>query len=227
MEMEDGLLPPNVVIVGAWRSGTTLMFFLFQNGFRNVVTNNRESYALETLLPARYKWRVSKKPNDAHSIDRIYAAIDPYFIWMLRDPRDCIVSWKSPINDYHLNFEEWKRNNDCIEKGKSSKIIKVVYEDLVTRPEEVQNYMMDCIPGLEKRNTFSVCHKYFDPSSEIIWQLNGIRPPDETSIGKWREDRRRIEEQLTRYPEMHEYLIKYGYEKDASWQKELKTVSWR
>jgi hypothetical protein len=223
--MEEQLLPPNIVIIGAWRTGTTLMFFLFEHGFADVVTNQTESHAMETLLPARYKWRVSKKPNDAHDIDNISRRFNPYFIWMLRDPRDSIVSWKPRIDNYHLNFEEWKRNNDYIEKhtaaNPSHNVIKVVYEDLVHRPDDIQRYLMEKIPGLEKKRDFSQCHRHFDPDNEIIHQLNGIRPFDKTAIGKWTADKPRIREQLAAYPDLQDYLVKYGYETGERWQETL------
>jgi hypothetical protein len=214
-------LPPNIVIIGAWRTGTTLMFFLFEHGFKDVITNQVESYAMETQLPAQYKWRVSKKPNDAHSIDKIYSLFNPYFIWMLRDPRDCIVSWKPRIDNYHLNFEEWKRNNDFIEKSISPRIIKIVYEHFIHHPDETQDYLIQQIEGLEKKRDFSGCYKQFDPGNEIIHQLSGIRPFDVTTIGKWRNDKPRIREQLEKYPDMQDYLEKYGYETDDTWQREL------
>ncbi|NIM10838.1 MAG: hypothetical protein GTO45_02510 [Candidatus Aminicenantes bacterium] len=223
--MEGKLSPPNITIIGAWRTGTTLMFFLFEHGFKDVITNQVESYALETKLPTRYKWRVSKKPNDAHIIDKISALFNPYFIWMLRDPRDCIVSWKARISNYHLNFEEWKRNNDYIENhiagNPSHRVIKIVYEELIHRPDEIQEYLMEKISGLEKKRDFTGCYLHFDPGNEIIHQLGGIRPFDKRAIGKWKLDRQRIRGQLEKYPDLQDYLVRYGYETDESWQKEL------
>ena len=66
-------------------------------------------------------------------------------------------------------------------------------------------------------------YKKFDPNSEIAWQLSGIRPMDKTAIGKWRQNKERIRDQLDRYPELQQYLIKYGYEKDNMWQQEIET----
>jgi hypothetical protein len=223
--MNKKLLPPNVVIIGAWRTGTTLMFFLFEHGFKDVVTNQVESYALKTLLPAQHRWRVSKKPNDAHIIDKISALFNPYFVWMIRDPRDCIVSWKSRISSYHLNFEEWKRNNDYIEnhidKNPSHQVVKVVYEEFIHHPNQTQDYLAQTIAGLEKKRDFTQCHNYFDPDNEIIHQLSGIRPFDKTAVGKWKMDKQRIRAQLEKYPDLQDYLVKYGYETDETWQKEL------
>ena len=213
-------LPPNVVIIGSWRCGTTLMFFLFSTGFKDVESSYEESHALDTLLPPG-KWRVSKKPNDAHVMASITNKIDPYFIALARDPRDAICSWKKQKNDYHLNFEEWKRNQDFIELHKGPKVIRMRYEDLVKDPDGVQLQICSKIPGLEIRRRFSVCHKDFPKDSRILWQLDGVRPMDSSRIGIWQNHKPRIREQLELYPEMQSALEHYGYELDSLWKVDL------
>ena len=218
--MNTKSLPPNIVIIGSWRCGTTLMFFTFAAGFKNVEASYEESHALETSLPSE-KWRISKKPNDAHCMADIIDEIDPYFIAMLRDPRDAIRSWKAQINDYHLNFKEWNRNQDLIEQCIGPKVLRIRYEDLVRDPNGVQRWIRERIPGLEIKRKFSDCHTAFPSNSDILWQLDGVRPIEPSRIGVWRKDKARIRQQLEQYPEMQSVLEFYGYESDTSWQRAL------
>jgi hypothetical protein len=218
--MRPQLLPPNVVIIGSWRCGTTLMFFSFSTGFKDVESSYEESYALETWLPPG-KWRVSKKPNDAHIMTDIIDKIDPYFIALIRDPRDAIRSWKAQKNDYHLDFKEWQRNQDCIEQHMGPKVIRIRYEDLVKDPNGVQLQMCARIPGLEIKRKFSECHTAFPQDSSILWQLDGVRPMEPSRIGIWQNQKSRIREQLEQHPEMQSELERYGYEHDSSWQELL------
>ena len=228
--MEDKL-PPNIVITGCFRSGTTLLYLLFPHAFEDVIVSGEESDALETLLPARYKWRVSKRPNDIHRVRVIHEKLDPYFIYTIRDPRDCIVSWKDAKNDYHLSYNEWQRNLLFAESSKSPKMIFVKFENLILHPNEAQTYLMTRIDGLKKRFDLSECYKYADPNSPVAHQLthdsgstrNGrtIRRMDPSVIGSWVYDKERIREQLAKFPELQAALEKYGYEEDDSWQKLL------
>lgn len=229
------LLPPNIVIIGSWRSGTTLLFELFQHAFKDVTQNEAESDALDTLLPSGYKWRVSKRPNDAHHIRAIIEKIDPYFIYMLRDPRDCITSWRDSHKSYYMSFNEWMRNLLFAESGKSSKIFFQKFENLVLHPGQVQNDLCKKIVGLEKKYSLKECYTFINENSPIAFQLShysnesgtgeAIRAMDPTVIGSWKQHKRRIVEQLTDFPELQAALEKYGYEKDASWQNQLKDLS--
>ncbi|MFH1742892.1 MAG: hypothetical protein ABIH23_28135 [bacterium] len=225
-------LPPNIVISGAFRSGTTFLFLAFPHAFADVVTNGRESKVLETELPAKYKWRVSKSPNDIHQVRIIHERLDPFIIYMLRDPRDSIVSWKKSKNDYHLSYNEWQRNLLFAESSKSQKMIFVRFEDMIQSPDRTQEYLMARIEGLEKKHALSECHRYMDEDSPIAQQLSHdsgpertgekARPMDSSVIGTWIHDKERIRDQLARFPELQATLEKYGYEQDDEWQKLLR-----
>jgi len=228
--MEDKL-PPNILITGSFRSGTTLLYLLFPHAFENVIISGEESDAFETLLPAKHRWRVSKRPNDIHRVRVIHKKLNPYFIYMIRDPRDCIISWKAVKDDYHLSYNEWQRNLLFAESSKSPKMIFIKFEDLILHPNETQTYLMTRIVGLEKRFDLSESSKYADPNSPVAHQLtndsgptiNGrtIRPMDPAAIRSWVYDKERIREQLAKFPEIQAALEKYGYEKDDTWQKLL------
>ncbi len=224
-------LPPNIVITGAFRSGTTLLLLLFPYAFRDVITHEGEITALNVQLPSVYKWRVSKLPNDIHHVRILHEKLDPYIVYMLRDPRDSIVSWKEIKNDYHLSYDEWQRNLIFAESAKSPKLIILRFEDLISRPEQIENTIVERIQGIEKKCNFAECYKYMDSKSPYLHQLThdsgpnrsreNIRPMDQSVIGSWRYDKVRIWQQLKKFPEMQATLEKYGYEKDDSWQRLL------
>lgn len=227
----DNTLPPNIVITGSFRSGTTLLMLLFPHAFRDVTIHNGEVSALQIQLSASYKWRVSKLPNDIHNVRVLYKRFDPYIIYMVRDPRDCIVSWKEKKNDYHLFYDEWQRNMLFAESSKSSKLIFIKFEKLILQPEEVETYLLERIEGLEKQRDLAKSYKYMDRKNPFVHQLthdsgpnrsgDTIRPLAPSVIGSWKHDKPRIRNQLAKFPEMQAALEKYGYEEDDSWQKLL------
>ena len=226
------MLPPNIIITGSFRSGTTLLYLMFPLAFEDVAISGDESDAMDTLLPAGRKWRVSKRPNDIHRVRILTEKLNPYFIYLIRDPRDCIVSWKDLKNDYHLSFNEWLRNLLFAESARSTRLIFIKYEDMILTPSKVQDCLTDRIAGLEKSRDLADCSQLIDPASPITHQLTHdsapnktketIRPLDKSGIGGWVHDKERIHGQLAAFPEMQAVLEKYGYEADDTWQALLK-----
>jgi hypothetical protein len=227
----DNTSYPNIIITGSFRSGTTLLYLLFPHAFKDVIINGKESDALATQLPPVYKWRVSKRPNDIHRVRRICELLDPHIIYMIRDPRDCIVSWEKSKNSYHVSFNEWQRNILFAESCKSPRLIFLRFEDLVLQPTQAQALLMERIEGLEKQRDLAECYQEIDPNSPIVHQLSHdsgpeasgetIRPLDPSVIGCWRYNKVRVREQLERFPELEAALEKYDYEKDDGWQEQL------
>lgn len=225
------LAPPNLVITGAWRSGTTLLFLAFPHAYADVVTLPAESDALDTLLPADVRWRVSKRPNDIHRAASIRRAFDPWFIFLLRDPRDCIVSWRAERNEYWLSFADWLRNWLLARATPDDRLVFVRYEELVADPDAVQRELSLRIDGLVPARRLSECTSLMDSGSPIVHQLarnSGpdllrprVRPFDQTGVGTWWNDRARIRQQLDVYPELQAVLELSGYEEDDSWQAAL------
>jgi len=226
--------PPNIIITGAFRSGTTLLYLMFPHAFKDVAISGDETDALDTFLPADRKWRVSKRPNDIHRVRILTERLDPYFIYLIRDPRDCVVSWKAVKNDYHLSFNEWLRNLLFAESARTEKLLFLRYEDMVLKPSETQVRLVAGIPGLEKAEDLAECSRLIDANSPIAHQLTHdsgperdgqtVRPLDRSPIGAWRHDKRRVRDQLSAFPEMQAALEKYGYEADDAWQADLDEV---
>ena len=74
--------------------------------------------------------------------------------------------------------------------------------------------------GLEMRGKFEDFYKFAIPE-KLTHQLNGIRPIDHSRIDSWKKHPERVRQQFTECPALHDLVIKYGYEKDTSWLKNL------
>lgn len=220
---------PNVVVTGAWRSGTTLLFMLMPQAFHEVSALETESDALDTELP-QASWRISKRPNDIHRHAEIHNQMGAHLVYLQRDPRDCIVSWRPERSDYWLSFPEWARNwLFSMAADRHERFHRIRYEDLVTQPDAVQNRLATAT-GMTIRTKFTEAIGTLDPSSPIAHQLRRnsgprqgptVRPFDTSGVGTWRNDRVRIREQLERHPEMQAALELAGYEQDDAWQEGL------
>lgn len=225
-DVVDTLSPPNIVITGSWRSGTTLLYLYFPVAFHDVTISGLESPALTTQLPVSFEWRVSKSPNDIHHVREIHETFDPWIIYMLRDPRDCIVSWRPRAGDYHLAFNEWLRNLLFAKSYKGDWLLLVRFEQLVTEPEVVQARLAQDI-GLRPSVPFAECHDHILPNQMHHQLARGgtgptIRPLDPSVIGSWRREKGRIRQQLEQFPELQAVLEWLGYEEDDAWQDDLK-----
>ena len=68
---------------------------------------------------------------------------------------------------------------------------------------------------------FSDFHKGLNQKHQDIKALGGIRPIDPNNLRKYLQpqNKGRIKLQLQNYPELSEFLIKYGYEIDNNWEK--------
>lgn len=97
------LLPQRIVICGCPRSGTTLMNELLRS-FSDIQVLNRETYALQMpYLLINKKYVVTKHPLDYKNFSDITKTFrNPIIIYMLRDPRDVIISKHYKNKDLYL-----------------------------------------------------------------------------------------------------------------------------
>jgi hypothetical protein len=100
-------------------------------------------------------------------------------------------------------------------------VLTVRYEDLVADPDDVQRRLTDFV-GWEVRLPFSRFHAHASAEFKFSFALNGLRPPDPSRIEAWRrpEHRDRIRSVLRTLPELPDYLVEMGYERDAEWAGE-------
>lgn len=203
------------------RTGTTLMTEMMIACFDIDLFNEHENTVLKKPRHTA-KVYLTKNPAELRKANiMLHVMSDLYVIFMLRDPRDAIVSKHNNDPDrYWGNLRFWKRfvNMNCIARlQKHPRFIMVRYEDLVTEPDCVQCILMERMPFLAKTADFSEYHKISCPSEKSVTALNGVRAPSTESIGKWKQHLPRVAGQLARHGPITEELITFGYEKDDKW----------
>lgn len=214
-----------VVICGFPRSGSTL----FYNALRSTVTNYRffdkEQQALQ--IPKKYNF-VSKRPKDCYNVKEIKEKFNPYFIFMVRDPRDVITSVHAHSEgQYKVGAEYSLKTGKKGVCGKTEGMLSywkalknmpeytifIYYEELVTDPDKVQNDLKKIFKYNGKFTDFHT--KQIPP--RLAHPLNGVRPISDSNIGRWVNHQKRVKDQFTKYPSMFKMLIELGYEKDTEW----------
>ncbi len=141
-------------------------------------------------------------------------------IVLIRDPRDMLTSRHSITgpNQYFVELNLWTRYcsvmRECLH---SSDILLLRYEDLVADTLEMQA-CIEAFTGETGRRPFVDFH--LDPWTQFDkTALNGLRPVDGHSLGRWQrpEHRPRIEELLRHDPHFAGTLVELGYESSTDW----------
>ena len=214
-------------IVGSGpRTGTTLIAEMMIACFEIDLHTEHED-SIYTWPPCRGNIFLTKKPRDILVIEPILRIMrNLCVIYMVRDPRDMIVSkHKRDPERYWANLQFWKTYTAYGRRLQSHpRFISVRYEDLVTQPGQIQDYLMKRMPFLIKKASFNSYHKIAQPSKDSMVALGGLRPASLSSIGNWRKHLPRVAGQLQLHGSISEDLIAYGYEQDAAWEKELEGI---
>ena len=211
------------------RSGTTLMAELMVSSFLIDLYSPHErrihKWPPSSAISANIF--LTKKPRDILVVEPLIKIMpNLYVIYLVRDPRDSVVSihGKDP-NRYWTNLGFWKIYFPYAQKLKAHpRFIVVRYEDLVTNPDQIQNYLMERMPFLIKKASFSEYHLWANPSRDSMLALKGVRPLETGSIGNWRKHLPRLAGQIKIHGSISQDLIHYGYEQDNSWEKELEGI---
>ncbi len=210
------------------RTGTTLMAEMAIACFEiDAYTEHEDS--IYTCPTRQANIFLTKRPRDILvASPMLYLLPNLYVIYMLRDPRDSITSKHRQDRDrYWSTLRYWKAYTPYGRKLQyHPRFMTVRYEDLVSKPDEVQQYLMERMPFLKKRGDFTRYHEFANPSKQSLDALRGMRPVTATSVGKWREHLPRVAGQLQLHDKdaIIQDLIEYGYESDDSWLNELKDV---
>ena len=212
-----------VHIVGAPRSGTTLMLELMVNGFRFDAWAPRET-SLLTPAPRGSHTFCSKWPRA--EFPRLMLWADPalWILSMIRDPRDVIVSRHQLKPDlFWANLRGWNRNYRDIKRLQGHpRFILVRYEELVRTPDAIQATIAKRMPFLEFRCAFSQYHQTARPSHQSLRAMHGLRPINAESVGAWRHFPHRVLAQIQLHGDITPALLELGYEADAGWLETLR-----
>ena len=209
------------------RTGTTLLTEMMISSYKiDVFTDHEDRIA----KPPKKSGKVflTKSPKDIIVVEPVLKVMkDLYVILMLRDPRDSIVSMHGTDKErYWSNLNYWKNFMPFAERLMDHpRFLVLRYEDLAKDPNAVQSKISNFLPFLEKTHDFSEYHRTAKPSSDSKLALGAVRPVSDKSIGNWRNHKERIVGQLQEHGSISQDLIRYGYEDNTEWEKELEGVT--
>jgi len=208
------------------RSGTTLLHEAMVTCFRvdrhydhELRFNLVEGKAGEVVL--------TKRPKDTLYLPELLAG-DPefYAIYVLRDPRDVIVSRHGKDRSlYYANVRLWRElHAKAMRCADHPRFLQIRYEDFVRRPDELQQRIAERFPWLERLHPFSRYHEHATVSEKSKTAMHGVRPIAPTSVGLWKENLARIKGQQELHGSLTPDLIACGYEDSAAWERILEGV---
>jgi len=209
----------NLHIVGCPRSGTTLLAEMLTTCYE-VDGSSEHEESLFKLEPHAEGLYVSKKPNDILWLDRVLPLDERlHVIAMVRDPRAVVCSIHAGHPGmYFCNYPVWKRAEKALRRIRGHPRVRVVaYEDLVSRPDDIQREIEQAFPFLRRKHAFSEFHLHAHSSQKSINALGGVRAVDQARTQGWRAHLPRLKQQIVRHPGMRADLVHYGYEADDAW----------
>ena len=170
---------------------------------------------------------LTKRPKDTLYVPDLLAS-DPefYVIYLLRDPRDVIVSRHAKDDSrYYVNVRVW-RELDAIARSVDSheRFLTLKYEDFVSEPDRAQDAIEGQFPWLERRHDFSQYHRHAKVSEKSERAMHGVRPIAATSVGRWRDNLPRVKGQQVLHGSLTPDLITRGYESSDAWEDLLDGV---
>jgi len=170
---------------------------------------------------------LTKRPKDTMYVQAILEK-DPefYVIYMVRDPRDVIVSRHGKDKDmYYSNIRLWREMHAYAKPLYGhERFLEVRYEDFVRDPDATQRLIAGKFPWLEKEHDFSEYHKYASVSEKSIMAMHSVRPIAPSSVGVWTQHPGRIKGQQSIHGSLSPDLIACGYETSAAWERVLDAV---
>ena len=230
----------HIVICGFPRSGSTLLYNMMltsSNPENDLYFWGGEKRALSVVGK---QWRqISKFPSDLFFIPTIQQeceeqGIEPRFVLTIRDPRGVLTSvHANSEGQYKVGWDYALGTNvNGLTGGKTEglltyiqelkkypDILTIRYEDLISKPNEIQEIIGDYL-NLSWNTNFNTFHKRIIPKG-LHHQMNGVRELDKSRIDGWRDHPERIKEQFERCPALFDALIDLGYEEDNEWIKNL------
>jgi hypothetical protein len=164
---------------------------------------------------------LTKQPQD-EKFSLFLARFDPklHIIYMMRDPREVIVSRHGSAPDqYWTNLRAWRESVAAATPYfKHPRAHVVRYDRLMREPDAVQGELAKAMPFLKQLRPFS----RFQEVAELEnaqWRaaMGSIRSLSPESLGGWRSHLPRLKAQLLRHGDISNELIRLGFEKDRSW----------
>jgi len=208
------------------RSGTTLLHEVMVTCF-NVDKHYDHEVRFNLVTAADGQTLITKRPKDTMYMPAVIDD-DPefYVIYVMRDPRDVIVSRHAKDKSiYYSNIRLWRQMHAYAKQMAShERFLQVRYEDFVRDPDATQQMIADKFPWLERVHNFSEYHEYAQVSEKSITAMHSVRPIAPTSVGVWTQHPGRIKGQQVIHGSLTPDLIECGYESKADWEQVLDGV---
>ena len=208
------------------RSGTTLLHEVMVTCFK---IDKHYDHEIRFNLVSADDGQVllTKRPKDTMYMPQVIDSIpETYVIYMVRDPRDVIVSRHGKDRSkYYANVRLWRQMHSYAKSMYDSpNFLEIRYEDFVTRPDDVQDVIVDKFPWLESTHRFSEYQEYAVVSDKSQTAMHGVRPIAPSSVGLWKQNLPRIKGQQELHGSLTPELIECGYETSAGWETILDGV---
>lgn len=214
------------IVSCAPRSGTTLLHEVMATCLK-VDKHYDHEIRFHKAWAASGQVLLTKRPKDTLYVPELLAT-DPefYVVYLLRDPRDVIVSRHAKDDSrYYVNIRVW-RELDAIARRVDSheRFLTLKYEDFVSEPDRVQDAICQRFSWLESRHDFSQYHRHAVVSAKSERAMHGVRPIAPTSVGRWRQNLPRIKGQHEIHGSLTPDLVTRGYESSGDWERCLESV---
>ncbi len=229
-----GLTPlrTHVLVCGYPRAGSTMLQLMLEHAYPHAKRFPREMRGdrAATLCLRNHACLISKQPGDILKLHRLRnhyktrpAALRP--IVLVRDPRDVLTSHhaNSPTRRYFLPIDKWIEYDRHVRlHADDPEVLLLRYEDLVCDLASVQARLEEFI-GEPIVRSMSDFHSAGRDDFRDLPALNGLRPVDTKTVGRWRDPKhiQRIADVLDRVPEFPRRLIELGFEQDSNWVSEI------
>ena len=207
------------------RSGTTLLHEAMVTCFK--VDKHYDHEVRFNLVSANDgEIVVTKRPKDTMYMPDVIDDPDLFVIYVMRDPRDVIVSRHGKNKDmYYSNIRLWRElQGYAKEIANHERFLQVGYEEFVKSPDAVQEKIAAKFPWLQTLHKFSEYHLHANVSEKSKLAMNDVRPIAPTSVGKWKNNLPRIKAQQITHGSLTPDLIESGYESSDAWEQVLADV---
>jgi hypothetical protein len=211
------------IVGSSERSGTTLLQQMLLSCYSFDDYSSHERSIVKGKAPDARRV-CTKKPNEADFME-LALAVNPklYCLYIVRDPRDVVCSELKMFQArYYTNLRLWRQAERAAARlSDHPRFLVVRYEDLVRDPDAVQDRIEEYFGFLERQRDFSRFHEDWRGDEDAVVAMNGVRPPDPASIGRWREDKARVARQIALHGDITDALVARGYEADGAWVQQL------
>jgi hypothetical protein len=205
-------------IMGCGRSGTWLLTAVIGTlQSADVVMHEVPVEAFGQLITTSQLLVLKRDPRAYLTVESIPDCIE--IVWIVRHPFDVLTSSNAmTLSKYHISPGRWIGEMTSLQYLMETRrpLFKLFrYEDLVERPEEGQQAIASWI-GLPIAKAISEVHKNPNISEAAIKAMHGLRPIDNLSVGKFRNDPERLAYLSAIYPRIRRHAEwiadQFGYD---------------